>query len=99
MTGVEVAKGVGVSRSYLSDLEHGNRRPSPTVLRAFAHVLGLDANVLAREAGILSERAERWVESCPDAIELLEELAEYGASSSEVRQLVSRVKRFRAGKH
>lgn len=92
---VEVAQKAGISRSYLWDLEQGARSPSGSVVRSIAYALELEPDELARTAGQLSERATSWLALCPDAIELIEEMAANSVTPALTRQLIAKVKRWR----
>ncbi len=42
MTQYELAKAIGVSRSHYTNIEKGNRRPSPKTAQKIGDVLGID---------------------------------------------------------
>ncbi len=47
-TQIEVAKSIGISRSYLSDIENGRYMPSVNTLIKLASYLDIDLNFLSR---------------------------------------------------
>lgn len=47
-TQIEVAKSIGISRSYLSDIENGRYMPSVGTLIKLASYLDIDLNFLSR---------------------------------------------------
>ena len=49
----EVRRLVGISNSYLSEIERGERRPGISVLRRLAALYGVDVKRLMRSAGYL----------------------------------------------
>jgi transcriptional regulator with XRE-family HTH domain len=67
----ELARRVGVSAPYLTDLEAGRRHPSPEVLGRMAEALGLPASELEALDRRLSPEVRRWVETQPDVARLL----------------------------
>lgn len=53
-----LAKMAGVSDSYLSQLERGNYRPSPQVVKALAQAFGLEPRQLYMMLGLMDEDPE-----------------------------------------
>ena len=51
----EVGRRTGISNSYLSQIERGDRRPGPSVLRRLAALYDVDVQDLLRRAGFLDE--------------------------------------------
>ena len=51
----EVGRRTGISNSYLSQIEHGDRRPGPSVLKRLATLYGVDLQDLLKRAGYLDE--------------------------------------------
>ena len=54
----KLAGSAGISDPYLSQIERGVRKPSPQVVRAIARALGISAESLLVQAGILDEHGE-----------------------------------------
>jgi transcriptional regulator with XRE-family HTH domain len=52
----ELADLTNVSNAYLSQIERGLHEPSVRVLRSVSHALGLPANALLEQAGLLQDR-------------------------------------------
>ena len=51
----EVGRRTGISNSYLSQIEHGDRRPGPSVLKRLAALYGVDVQELLGRAGFLDD--------------------------------------------
>ena len=51
----EVGRRTGISNSYLSQIERGDRRPGPSVLKRLAALYGVDVQDLLKRAGFLDE--------------------------------------------
>ena len=51
----EVGRRTGISNSYLSQIERGDRRPGPSVLKRLAALYGVDVQELLKRAGYLDE--------------------------------------------
>ena len=47
----DVTKRVGVSSSYLSEIERGSRKPGVNIIRKLAHLYNVDATELMKRAG------------------------------------------------
>ena len=47
----DVTRRVGVSSSYLSEIERGTRRPGANIIRKLAHLFNVDAEELMKRAG------------------------------------------------
>jgi transcriptional regulator with XRE-family HTH domain len=68
-----LAKMAGVSDSYLSQLERGNYRPSPQIVKSLAQAFGLEPRQLYMMLGFMDE-AEGGPPSVEQAIQLDERL-------------------------
>ena len=51
----DVRRLTGISNSYLSQIERGDRRPGPSVLKRLASLYGVDLQDLLKRAGYLDE--------------------------------------------
>ena len=51
----DVRRLTGISNSYLSQIERGDRRPGPSVLKRLASLYGVDVQDLLKRAGYLEE--------------------------------------------
>ena len=51
----DVKRLTGISNSYLSQIERGDRRPGPSVLKRLASLYGVDLQDLLRRAGYLDD--------------------------------------------
>ena len=47
----DVTRRVGVSSSYLSEIERGSRKPGVNIIRKLAHLYNVDADELMKRAG------------------------------------------------
>jgi transcriptional regulator with XRE-family HTH domain len=65
-----LAKMSGVSDSYLSQIERGNYRPSPQVVKALAQAFGLKPEQLYTMLGFMDEAGEGAAASVEQAIQL-----------------------------
>lgn len=65
-----LARMSGVSDSYLSQLERGNYRPSPQVLKALATAFGLEPKQLYTMLGFMDEGDSASAPSVEQAIQL-----------------------------
>lgn len=69
-----LARMSGVSDSYLSQLERGNYRPSPQVVKALAQAFGLEPKQLYTMLGFIDEDEASAAPSVEQAIRLDERL-------------------------
>ena len=65
-----LARMSGVSDSYLSQIERGNYRPSPQVVKALATAFGLEPKQLYTMLGFMDEEASTAPPSVEQAIQL-----------------------------
>ena len=65
-----LAKMSGVSDSYLSQIERGNYRPSPQVVKALAQAFGLKPEQLYTMLGFMDEAGEGATANVEQAIQL-----------------------------
>ena len=54
----DVRRMTGISNSYLSQIERGDRRPGPSVLKRLASLYGVDLQDLLKRAGYLDDPEE-----------------------------------------
>lgn len=69
-----LAKMAGVSDSYLSQLERGNYRPSPQIVKSLAQAFGLEPRQLYMMLGFMDEDGADGPPSVEQAIQLDERL-------------------------
>lgn len=91
MTLRQTATAVGVSASYLSDIENGRKTPSEEVVLGLAKVLDLDSDDLLAAAGRIGESADEYLRANPDAGVLFRRLSEYRVGPEGLKQLISMV--------
>ena len=65
-----LARMSGVSDSYLSQIERGNYRPSPQVVKALAQAFGLKPEQLYTMLGFMDEEKEKSQHTVEQAIQL-----------------------------
>jgi transcriptional regulator with XRE-family HTH domain len=87
----KTAETVGVSASYLSDIENGRKIPSEEVVRAVAKALDLDADDLMAAAGRMGEEADDYIRANPEAGILFRRLSQSGVGSEGLRRLIEQV--------
>lgn len=82
-----LAKQVKVDHSYLSRIESGNTRPSETVIKKLAKVLGCDEEELMMLADRIPPRWRNVIRKAPKEAAFLirESLEEYGESTTQAR--------------
>jgi transcriptional regulator with XRE-family HTH domain len=69
-----LARMSGVSDSYLSQIERGNYRPSPQVLKALAQAFGLEPKQLYKMLGFMDEQDSSAPPGVEQAIQLDQKL-------------------------
>lgn len=83
-----LAADLGVSPSYVSDIENDRRVPSEDVLKAIGTRLELDYDELMALAGRFGEQADRYMRRTPAAGALFRRLSERGYSDEQVRKIL-----------
>ena len=79
----EVGRRTGISNSYLSQIERGDRRPGPSVLKRLAALYGVDVQDLLGRAGFLDE--PEGIETRDDEPEEVERAYQYVLSDPKFR--------------
>lgn len=85
----EAARSVGISPSYLSDLERDLRIPSEEVLAKLAALLSLDLENLIPLTGRLGGKAERYLRDHPLAGLLLRKIAAFDLHALDLTELLN----------
>jgi len=67
MSQIELAQRIGVTASFLSRLENGERSPSHEHLTALARVMGLDGDIVRLRAGLLTPELLASIQRNPEA--------------------------------
>jgi transcriptional regulator with XRE-family HTH domain len=91
----ELARRLGVTPSYVSDIENNRRVPSEDVLRRIADELMLGFGDLVARAGRIGIDAERYLRETPAATTLFRRITEEKLTDEELRGLLDRVKDLR----
>ena len=86
-----LAERLGLSASYLNDIEHNRRVPSEQVIDGLAKELDLSADSLLAAAGRVGEDAEEFLRARPSAGVLLRRATEKGLSEQDLQRLISAV--------
>jgi transcriptional regulator with XRE-family HTH domain len=79
---------VGVTPSYLSDIENDRRIPSEAVLVELANELNLPFDEMMDRAGRLGEAAEWYVKQVPEALSIIRFMCRMDMGSDEVAALL-----------
>ena len=79
----EVGRRTGISNSYLSQIERGDRRPGPSVLKRLAALYGVEVQDLLKRAGFLDE--PEGIETRNDEPEEVERAYQYVLSDPKFR--------------
>ena len=86
-----LAAEVGVSPSYISDIENNRRVPSEAVIKTLAGKLNTSMESLMCIAGRLGTRAEDYIKQEPLALALVRELARVEATEDQIMELISEI--------
>ena len=78
----EVGRRTGISNSYLSQIERGDRRPGPSVLKRLAALYDVDVQDLLKRAGFLDE--PEGIETRDDEPEEVERAYQYVLADPKV---------------
>jgi transcriptional regulator with XRE-family HTH domain len=89
----ELARRLGKTPSYLSDIENDRRVPAEDVLRDLARLLDLDFDDLMARAGRLGDDALRYLTKTPAAGVLMRKLSAANAPPELVEKLAKEVDR------
>lgn len=90
----ELAKALGITPSYQSDIENDRRVPSEEVLKRIAELLSLDYEELMALAGRFGEEAERYLRRHPTAGALFRKLSETNAPEDVLRKMLREAEEF-----
>ncbi len=88
----DVTKRLGITPSYLSDIENNRRIPSEEVLRKLADLLNLEYDDLMARAGRFGEDAVRYMMRTPAAGVLLRRLAQEEVPGATVERLLREIR-------
>jgi len=96
----ELARKVGISASYLNDIENGKRKgPSKEIIRKLSHILEANLEYLYDLAGKDSKKIPldipEIIKSYADTVKLLRMIKKYDLSSSRIRELIEEIKEGR----
>lgn len=83
-----LAEEVGVSPSYLNDIEFGRRTPAPDKIADLARALGLDADELLTAAGRVGTDDVQYLRSTPSAAMLMRKVSGAGLSDDDLKKLI-----------
>jgi transcriptional regulator with XRE-family HTH domain len=89
--GRALARAVGVSPSYLCDVEHGRRAPSLDVLTRLAAHLPIESAL----RDYLDAGTEAWLHGTPGAVALLRALHAAGATADDLTVMQRAAERLR----
>lgn len=84
----EFAKQLGITPSYMNDIENDRRVPAEDVLGDIARLLGLDFDVLMARAGRLGAAAERYMRRHPTAGVLFRLISQANLPAEDLAKLL-----------
>ncbi len=84
----ELARRVGISAPFLSDIERGRRTTEK--LDAISKELGVDAEKLRKFDTRISSRVREWAANTPGVARVLEDLADSGTTAYQLRDALTR---------
>src|SRR5579859_2716572 len=87
----DLAKKLGITPSYISDIENNRRVPSEDVLRQLAETFDLKFDELMALAGRVGDDAERYLRQHPTAGVLFRRISDRRLSEEELKKLVEQV--------
>jgi transcriptional regulator with XRE-family HTH domain len=90
----DLARQLGISNSYLSDIEYDRRRPAPHLLEKIADALGLPRDDLMARAGYVGPEAEEYLRANPAAVLLVRTIAHHRLTTPEIAYLLTEVERI-----
>ncbi|MCS7235636.1 MAG: helix-turn-helix transcriptional regulator [Armatimonadota bacterium] len=83
----KLAAAVGVTPSYLSDIENDRRVPSEEVLERIARELDLDLDELMALRGKLDDATEEYLKRSPAAVRLFRRIAQQELNEAQLAEL------------
>ncbi|MFL0181933.1 MULTISPECIES: helix-turn-helix domain-containing protein [unclassified Mycobacterium] len=88
-----VAKSLGLSPSYLNDIEYNRRTPSDDALQKISALFGLDLDELLAAAGRvgISKDAEQYIRENPSAGVLFRRVTNERIPEAELKKLIEAV--------
>jgi len=87
----ELAKQLGITPSYLSDIEYDRRVPSEDVLSQLAKALDLELDHLMALAGRVGDTAERYLKRHPAAGVLFRRISDRQLPEHDLKKLLQEV--------
>ena len=88
-----LARHLGISPSYLSDIELDRRIPAEELLTVLCWNLGLSANEIMAQAGRLGTLGETYLAAHPAAILLVRQLAHQNMSEPDLYALLTTIEK------
>jgi transcriptional regulator with XRE-family HTH domain len=92
----EFARTLGISPSYLSDIETDRRTPSELLLGKLSSLLGLDYNAIMARAGRFGEDADAYLRRTPSVGALLREIVACQPSEATLEKMIRELQRSTA---
>lgn len=86
----QLAAAVGVTPSYISDIENDRRAPSEDLLQRIAEHLELDLDELLALRGRLDQATEEYLRRVPAAVKLFRRIAKQELDESQLAELERR---------
>ena len=89
-----LAKEIGISPSYLADIENDRRTPSESVLRRISTILEIDFDELMQQAGRLGEEAEQYLRQDRLAGQFFRRVAETNLDREGLQELLNKLEQL-----
>jgi len=86
----EFAKKLGITPSYMSDIENDRRIPAEEVLKSIANHLELEFDDLMARAGRFGDDAERYMRRHPTAGVLLRQISDANLADDDLVKLLKK---------
>lgn len=84
----QLASRLGITPSYLSDIENDRRVPAQEVLEGISRHLRLDLDELLARAGRLDPETQEYLKRSPAAIRLFRRIAAHGLDEEALAKLL-----------
>lgn len=90
-----VGESIGVSESYICNIERDKQTASPRLIRKLANYLDIDADYLLGAAGFMTAEMTEAVAKSPDLFDALDILCAFGPSNKTIYQVIAQLKDIR----
>lgn len=87
----DVASRIGMSHSYINDIEHGAKSPSEMSLMRLAKALNLNCDDLLLRVGAVNSKAKLYFTEHPDAMLILRTIVKLNMDDEELSKVLDKV--------